>query len=680
MEFETEIRMEAGKSLPRGAHWDGQGVNFSLVSPGASAVTLCLFDETGKEELAKLPMSLSENGVWCAYLRGAKPGLVYGYRVSGTHAPRSGQRFNDRKVLLDPYARQVVGRYEGQDEFSDASGVDTGAIALKGKVVHEAYDWGDDAWPRIPMSRTILYELHPAGFTRLHPDVPEPLRGTYAALAEPVVLDYLEKLGITSVELLPVFAMADEARLKRAGKSNYWGYNPIGFFAPENRYWSGRPGTTPVSEFRDMVRAFHSRGIEVILDVVYNHTAEGNEDGPMLSFKGIGNDMYYHLQPDNPSRYENWSGCGNSLNLGHPVVLEMVLDSMRYWVGEMHVDGFRFDLTTTLAREKRDYSINAGFFRAVAADPVLSRVKLIAEPWDLGPDGYQLGNFPFGWSEWNDRFRDTMRSFWLHQGPSLSEFAQRFAGSKDLFGTRERLPASSINYVTSHDGFTLRDLVSYNHKHNEANGEHNRDGTDHNLSWNCGEEGEATLQEVILRRNRLRRSLLTTLLLSQGTPMLVAGDEFGQTQHGNNNPYCQDNELTWLNWKEADTSLQDFVANLITLRKTNPAIGQNRWFAAENADFAVPEAGIRWLSPNGGDKLGSLWSNKRMFSLGMLMRAGDTSRPCLVLLNAAIQSVIFRLPPGRWKVLSDSSGSFDKGANLEFQVLLQGHTMMVAVP
>ena len=680
MELDGEIRMEPGKPLQRGAHWDGHGVNFSLVAPSASAVTLCLFDETGKEEQAKLPMTLSENGIWCGYLRGAEPGLVYGYRVSGTHAPRSGQRFNDRKVLLDPYARQVVGRYEGQDEFSDASPADTGAIALKAKVVHEVYDWGDDALPRIPMSRTILYELHPAGFTRLHPEVPEPLRGTYAGLAEPAILDYLEKLGITSVELLPVFAMADEARLQRAGKNNYWGYNPIGFFAPENRYWSGRPGTTPVSEFRDMVRALHSRGIEVILDVVYNHTAEGNEDGPMLSFKGIGNDMYYHLQPDNPSRYENWSGCGNSLNLGHPVVLEMVLDSMRYWVGEMHVDGFRFDLTPTLAREKRDYSINAGFFRAVAADPVLSRVKLIAEPWDLGPDGYQLGNFPFGWSEWNDRFRDTMRAFWLHQGPSLSEFAQRFAGSKDLFGTRERLPAASINYVTSHDGFTLRDLVSYNHKHNEANGEHNRDGTDHNLSWNCGEEGEATLQEVILRRNRLRRSLLTTLLLSQGTPMLVAGDEFGQTQHGNNNPYCQDNELTWLNWKDADTALQDFVANLITLRKTHPALGQNRWFSPENADFAVPDAGIRWLSPNGGDKLGSFWSNKRMFSLGMMMRAGDSSRPCLIMLNAAILPVIFRLPPGRWKVLSDSSGSFENGANLEFQVLLQGNTMIVAVP
>lgn len=680
METDNDIRLEPGRSSPLGAHWDGNGVNFSLVAPAARAVTLCLFDEDGQKEEARLPLNASENGIWSGYLPGAKPGLVYGYRVSGAHSPRNGQRFNDRKVLLDPYARLVVGRYGGQDEFSDASDADTGAIALKGKVVHETYDWGDDEPPRIPAGQMILYELHLKGFTKRHPDIPEEIRGTYAALAEPVILDYLEKLGITSVEILPVFAMADEARLIRDGRVNYWGYNTIGFFAPESRYWSGRPGTTPISEFRDMVKALHSRKVEVILDVVYNHTAEGNEDGPMLSFKGIDNAMYYHLRPENPARYENWSGCGNSLNLGHPHVLEMVMDSLRYWVTEMHVDGFRFDLTPTLAREKDEYSINAGFFRAVAEDPVLSRVKLIAEPWDLGPDGYRLGDFPFGWFEWNDKFRDTMRSFWLHQGPSLSEFAQRFAGSNDLFGIRERLPAASINYVTSHDGFTMRDLVSYNHKHNEANGEHNRDGSNHNLSWNCGEEGEATLQEVILRRDKLRRSLLATLLFSQGTPMLVAGDEFGQTQSGNNNPYCQDNELTWLDWEGADTGLQDFVAQLISLRKTYPALGQNKWFSSDRSDFAVPDASIRWLSPNGGDKLGSLWSNKRVFSMGILIRASDSSRPCLILLNASVQSVIFRLPPGRWKVLSDSSSAYRNGANLEFQVLLPGHTMMLAVP
>lgn len=680
METDRDIRIKPGKTSPIGAFWDGNGINFSLVAPSAKAVTLCLFDENGQKEQVCLPLYASEEGIWSGYLPDAAPGLVYGYRVSGDYSPENGLRFNDRKVLLDPYARQVVGRYEGQEEFSDASDADTGSMALKGRVIHETYDWGDDEPPNIPSGQMILYELHPKGFTQRHPGVSQEIRGTYAALAEPVILDYLETLGVTSVELLPVFAMADEVRLLRENRVNYWGYNTIGFFAPENRYWSGRPGTTPVSEFRDMVKALHSRKIEVILDVVYNHTAEGNEEGPMLSFKGIDNAMYYHLQSDNPARYENWSGCGNSLNLGHPYVLRMVIDSLRYWVTEMHVDGFRFDLTPSLAREKREYSINAGFFRAIAKDPVLSRVKLIAEPWDLGPNGYQLGNFPFGWFEWNDKFRDSMRSFWLHQGPSLTEFAQRFMGSRDFLNARERLPAAGINYVTSHDGFTLRDLVSYNHKHNEANNEDNRDGSDHNLSWNCGEEGDAILQEVISRREKLRRSLLTTLMFSQGTPMLVAGDEFGQTQRGNNNPYCQDNELTWLNWKDADTGLQGFVTQLISLRKTYPALGQNRWFASEHSDFIMPDAGIRWLSPHGGDQLGRQWSNRQLFSMGILIRANDGSRPCLILLNASVQSVIFRLPPGRWKVLSDSSSTFDNGANLEFQALLPGHTIMLAVP
>ncbi len=680
MERETGIPLQAGTPCPPGAHWDGNGVNFSLVAPAADSVVLCLFDETGQKEQCRLPLPTREGDVWCGYLPGATPGLVYGYRVSGTYAPQNGQRFNENKVLLDPYARRIIGRYSGEDAFSDRSNADTAPIALKGQVVHEPYDWEDETSPSIPMAEMILYELHVKGFTKRHPGVPEPLRGTYAALAEPVVLDYLESLGITSVELLPVFAIADEARLTRTNRVNYWGYNTIGFFAPENRYWSGRPGTTPVSEFRDMVKALHRRGIEVILDVVYNHTAEGDESGPTLSFKGIDNAMYYHLKPDDASRYENWSGCGNSLNLGHPHVLQLVTDSLRYWVEEMHVDGFRFDLAPTLARDRIDYSINSGFFRAISEDPVLSRVKLIAEPWDVGPDGYQLGRFPFGWQEWNDKYRDTMRSFWLHQGPSLGDFARRFAGSSDLFAVRERLPSASINYVTSHDGFTLMDLVSYNHKHNEANGEDNRDGTTHNLSWNCGEEGKATLQEVVSRRNKLRRALLSTLLFSQGTPMLVAGDEFGQTQNGNNNPYCQDSTLTWLDWEKADDRLQDFVRQLIALRKRYPALRQNTWFSADQAAFDSTDAVIRWLSPTGGDKLGSSWSNKRIFSMGILIRTNDSPRSCIILLNASVQSIVFRLPPGRWKVLSDSSDTFEPGTNLEFQVVLAGHTMMLAVP
>lgn len=675
MEAGGDIRLEYGKSVSPGAHWDGHGVNFALAAPAASAVTLCLFDETGTEEKARLPLFAAENGIWSAYLPGAAPGLVYAYRVSGTYAPEKGLRFNDRKVLLDPYARLVVGRYEGQDGFSDASDADTAAIALKGKVVHEPYDWENDRSPNIPVGEMVVYELHVRGFTKRHPGVPEDIRGTYAALAEPLILDYLEKLGITSVELLPVFAVADEARLIREGKINYWGYNPIGFFAPENRYWSGRTGTTPVSEFRDMVKALHSRGIEVILDVVYNHTAEGNEHGPTLCFKGIDNAMYYHLRPDNPACYENWSGCGNSLNTGNPHVLQMVLDSLRYWVTEMHVDGFRFDLAPVLARENREYNVHAGLFRAIAEDAVLSKVKLIAEPWDLGPDGYRLGSFPSGWLEWNDRFRDTVRSFWLRRQASLGEFAQRFTGSEDVFGPSGRLPAASLNYVTSHDGFTMRDLVSYNHKHNEANGEHNRDGSDHNLSWNCGEEGFTLSPEIGSRRKRLQKALLMTLLLSQGTPMLVAGDEFGQTQNGNNNPYCQDNELTWLDWENADAGLQEFVAQLIGLRKTYAALGQNNWLSSVQQDGAD----VRWLSPSGSGKPGNLWDDRQFSSMGILIRANGISRPCLILLNASAQSLVFRLPPGRWKVLSDSSATMREGTHLEFQVLLQGHAIMLAV-
>lgn len=675
METGGEIRLEPGKSVSPGAHWDGHGINFVLVAPAASAVMLCLFDETGTKERMRLPLFATENGIWSAYLPGAAPGLVYAYRVSGTHVPEEGLRFNDRKVLLDPYARLVVGRYEGQDSFSGTSDADTATIALKGRVVCEPYDWENDRSPDIPVGEMLVYELHVRGFTKRHPGVSEDIRGTYAALAEPVVLDYLEKLGITSVELLPVFAMADEARLIREGKVNYWGYNPIGFFAPENRYWSGRKGTTPISEFKDMVKALHGRGIEVILDVVYNHTAEGNENGPTLCFRGIDNAMYYHLRPDNLAWYENWSGCGNSLNMGNPHVLQMVMDSLRYWVTEMHVDGFRFDLAPILARENREYNAHARLFRLIEEDAVLSKVKLIAEPWDLGPEGYHLGGFPAGWLEWNDRFRDTMRSFWLHRQASLGEFAQRFAGSEDLFRLTGRLPTASVNYVTSHDGFTMRDLVSYNHKHNEANGEHNRDGTDHNLSWNCGEEGPTLSREIGLRRNRLQRALLMTLLLSQGTPMLVAGDEFGQTQNGNNNPYCQDNELTWLDWENADTGLQEFVSQLVDLRKTYAALWQNNWFSSVDQDGAK----VRWLLPNGSDTTGNLWDNVQLSSMGILIHTNGVSRSCLILLNASPQSLVFRLPPGCWKALSDSSFTFREGTHLEFQVLLQGHTIMLAV-
>lgn len=680
MQMDDFVQLQPGSSSPLGAHWDGKGINFALAAPSAQSVTLCLFDEVGLEEKIRLTMPSVEDGIWSGYLPDASPGLVYAYRVSGEYAPEKGLRYNVNKVLLDPYARQVIGQYDGQDAFAGDSEIDTAVFALKGKVVHEVYDWENVVSPRIPTAQTVLYELHPKGFTRLHPDIPENIRGTYAALAEPVVLDYLEKLGVTSVELLPMFSKTNEARLTKMGLVNYWGYNTIGFFAPENAYWSGRPGTTPMSELKDAIKALHRRGIEVILDVVYNHTAEGDERGPTLSFRGIDNAMYYHLVPDDPARYENWSGCGNCLNLGHPRVLQMVMDSLRYWVEEFHIDGFRFDLAPILARDQIQYSINSGFFRAVAEDPVLTHVKLIAEPWDMGPEGYQLGNFPFGWLEWNDKYRDVMRSFWLHQGPSLGEFVRRFAGSADLFRHKERQPISSVNFITAHDGFTLMDLVSYNHKHNEANGENNRDGTDHNLSWNCGQEGEATLSEVILRRKKLRRALLATLLFSQGTPMLVAGDEFGHSQQGNNNPYCHDNALTWLDWEKADASLQEFVASLIALRKRYPALRQSKWFTEDNMTFDNTDAVIRWLSPTGSEKMGSAWTDKSLFCMGMLIRTNNPPNTCLILLNASLNSSIFRLPPGRWKVMADSSDTFEVKTNLEFQVLLQGNSILLAVP
>lgn len=678
MDQDPRIRLVPGKPCPLGAHWDGQGVNFALLAPAAEGVSLCLFDEAGMQEVARLALVRSEEGIWCGYMPGAEPGLIYGYRVSGAFSPEDGRRFNDRKLLLDPYARQVVGRYDGQDAFIDTSDDDTASIALKGRVCHDHYDWEGDVSLRVPIDEMIVYELHVRGFTRRHPDVPEALRGTYAALAEPVVLDYLEKLGVTSIELLPVFAIADEPRLLASGKVNYWGYNTIGFFAPENRYWSGRCGTTPVSEFKDMVKALHRRGFEVILDVVYNHTAEGDETGPTLSFRGIDNAMYYRLQANDPARYENWTGCGNCLNLAHPHVRHLVMDSLRYWVEEMHVDGFRFDLAPILAREPEAYSISSAFFQAMADDPVLSHVKRIAEPWDLGPDGYQLGHFPAGWQEWNDRYRDTVRAFWLHRDVPLSAFAQRFAGSADLFGVSQRWPFASINYVTSHDGFSLHDLVSYNHKHNDANGEDNRDGTDRNFSWNAGEEGASMTPEVLSRRQCLKRALLMTVLFSQGTPMLVAGDEFGQTQQGNNNPYCQDNDMTWLNWQQADPVLQEFVAYLVSVRKMYPALRSHLGTAQTGAFGTEGSGSIRWLSPYGGEMTAQAWENAAFLCVGAMLDAGDI--PCLLLFNASMQSAVFRLPYGRWRVQADSSGRVAVGTCLEFQAILPGSAMMLVVP
>ena len=680
MVFRDLDRLNPGSHLPLGAHWDGKGINFALAAPHAEFVALCLFDESGTKETKRYLMSACEEGIWHGYLPDAKPGLIYGYRAGGPYRPEEGHRFNPSKLLLDPYARRIVGRFGGGAAFRDDCPDDTAQFALKGEVIHEDYDWEGVKRPMIPVSDMVLYETHVKGFTMRHPDVPEAIRGTYAGMAHPAVLAYLEKLGITSVSLLPVQARADESRLIEMGMSNYWGYSTIGFFAPENRYWSGREGTTPVSEFRDMVKALHSRGIEVILDVVYNHTAEGGKGGPVLSFKGIDNAVYYHLSPESRAEYMNWAGCGNCLNLGHPRVLQMVMDSLRYWVEEMQVDGFRFDLAPILGREKEAYSAMSGFFTALMQDPVLSRVKKIAEPWDLGPNGYQLGHFPNGWLEWNDVYRDTMRAFWLHQWPTIGEFTQRFAGSSDIFRRDGRLPLASVNFITAHDGFTLQDLVSYNHKHNEANGEDNRDGHNRNHSWNCGVEGPATSAAINAVRRQYKRAMMATLLFSQGTPMLLAGDELGQTQQGNNNAYCQDNEITWLNWAEADEDFTEYVRDLIRLRKQYPALGYAKWFEADPNKRTDSDFTIHWLASSGGELTGEVWNNKSCHSMGALIRTNGTSRDCLILMNAAAQEVIFRLPSGRWQLELDTQGEMGKGACLEFQVLLHPYTILLAVP
>lgn len=680
MAFSNLDKLEPGSHLPLGAHWDGKGVNFALAAPNAESVVLCFFDDAGQHELQRYLLPSREEGIWHGYLPDAAPGLIYGYRVDGPYQPEMGHRFNANKLLLDPYARRVIGQFRGEDDFQDDNPADTGAIALKGQVVHDAYDWEGVSRPDIPVGDMIIYETHVKGFTRQHPDVPAELQGTYAGMAHPAVLDYLENLGITSVSLLPVQARGDEPRLLKMGLSNYWGYSTIGFFAPESRYWSGRQGTTPVSEFKDMVKALHSRGIEVILDVVYNHTVEGGRGGSMLSFRGIDNAVYYRLPPNNRAEYVNWSGCGNCMNLGHPRVLQLVMDSLRYWVEEMHIDGFRFDLAPILGRDREAYSSTAGFFTAITQDPILSRVKKIAEPWDMGPNGYQLGYFPPGWMEWNDVYRDTMRAFWLHQWPTLGEFTRRFAGSSDIFKHECRMPSASVNFITAHDGFTLQDLVSYNHKHNEANGEDNRDGHNKNHSWNCGVEGPATGANVNALRGQYKRAMMATLLFSQGTPMILAGDELGQTQKGNNNAYCQDNEITWLNWQDADRDLMEYIRELIRLRKQYPALGYSRWFEEESVALENSDYTIRWLSSAGGEIAGDAWNNKNNYCMGVLIRTNGTSRDCLILMNASAQEVVFRLPAGRWQVEMDSDAEMEKGTHLEFQALLQPHSILLAVP
>nr|MDQ6924589.1 glycogen debranching protein GlgX [Pseudomonadota bacterium] len=544
-----------GRPDPRGATWDGEGVNFALFSENAERVELCVFDDAGRRQLQRIALSERTDQVWHCYLPEARPGMLYGYRVYGRYRPDEGSRFNPHKLLLDPYAMQIVGALRWSDAlFGYTPGHkredlsydrrDSAGAMPKCKVIDPAFTWGGDRGPEVPWHEMVIYELHVRGYTMQHPDVPPQLRGTYAGLATAPVIDYLKRLGVTTIELMPVHAFVDDRRLVEQGLRNYWGYNTIGFFAPDARY----SASGKVNEFKTMVKTLHSAGFEVILDVVYNHTAEGNHLGPTLCFRGIDNVSYYRLQHDEKRFYTDYTGTGNTLDMQHPRVLQLLMDSLRYWVTEMHVDGFRFDLASALARELHDVNRLGAFFDILRQDPVLSRVKLIAEPWDLGEGGYQVGNFPPGWAEWNDKYRDTMRAYWKGDGGLIGEFSRRLTGSSDLYGRHGRLPHASINFITAHDGFTLDDLVSYNEKHNEANLEENRDGNNNNLSWNCGVEGPTDDPAINALRARQKRNMLATLLLSQGVPMLVAGDEIGRTQNGNNNAYCQDNGLSWLDW------------------------------------------------------------------------------------------------------------------------------------
>ncbi|MCR6631215.1 MAG: glycogen debranching protein GlgX [Magnetospirillum sp.] len=672
MPVPPRARIWPGAPHPLGATWDGAGANFALFSAHAEKVELCLFDAAGEREVERIPLPEYTDEVWHGYVPDLLPGRLYGYRVYGPYQPQAGHRFNGNKLLLDPYAKSLRGALRWSDaHFAYRVGNpredlsfdrrDNARFMPKCEVVDTAFTWGDERRPNTHWSQTVIYEMHVRGVTMLHAEMPEPRRGTFAGLAWPAVAEHLRTLGVTAVELLPVHAFIDDRPLVERGLRNYWGYNSIGFFALEPRYLA----TGRLAEFKSLVRRFHDSGIEIILDVVYNHTAEGNHLGPTFSFRGIDNASYYKLVPEDPRYYWDSTGCGNTLDLSHPRVLQLVLDSLRYWVTEMHVDGFRFDLTASLAREGLHYDPGAAFFDAIRQDPVLSSVKLIAEPWDLGHGGYQVGGFPPGWSEWNGRYRDAVRRYWKGDGCQLPELASRLTGSADLFGHRGRRPYSSINFITAHDGFTLADLVSYSDKHNEANGEDNRDGTNDNNSWNCGAEGETKDSDILDLRRRQQRNMLATLILSQGVPMLLAGDEMGNSQGGNNNAYCQDNPIAWLDWEQADEDLIAFTRRLISIRRHHPVFHRRRFFRGHFEQGAD----VVWLKPDGSEMTEADWAFAEARTLGMLF-TGDTGdfyyttegglpqrdMPFLLLLNSFWQPVPFALPgtDRRWEVWIDT--------------------------
>jgi glycogen operon protein len=701
------MRVWPGKPYPLGATWDGAGVNFALYSEHATKVELCLIDSVdASREAQRIALREHTDQVWHAYLPEVHPGQLYGYRVHGPYEPAKGHRFNPHKLLLDPYARSIgrdlrwddalfgyhVGNAKQDLSFDER---DSAAHAPLGVVIDPAFTWGDDRRPRVPWPKTLIYELHVKGFTRLHPQVPDKLRGTYAGLASEAAVRHLVDLGVTAVELLPVHHHVDDRFLIDRGKVNYWGYNTLGFFAPDPRHVAHSIPQDATQQFKMMVRALHAAGIEVILDVVYNHTAEGNQMGPTLSMRGIDNAAYYKLAED-PRYYMDYTGCGNSLNVRHPRVLQLIMDSLRYWVLDMHVDGFRFDLASTLARSLHAVNRLAAFFDIIHQDPVLSQVKLIAEPWDVGEGGYQVGNFPVLWTEWNGKYRDSVRRFWKGDGGLVSEFATRLAGSSDLYQRDGRKPYASINFITCHDGFTLKDLVTYNDKHNAANGEENRDGSNDNNSWNCGAEGPTEDPEVNRLRDRQKRNLMATLLLAQGVPMLFGGDELSHSQQGNNNAYCQDNEMTWIKWEldQRGKNFLEFVKHVIQIWRTNPVFQRRNFFHGRNIR-GTDIKDISFLGPDGGDMDDQAWNTGYIRCLGVRL-AGDlitdvTERgepivgdTILMLLNAHHETIPFSLPKYKsgqlWELLFDTAhdNTFGGADYLEQHAYpLQGRSMAV---
>ncbi|HEY2799205.1 MAG TPA: glycogen debranching protein GlgX [Chthoniobacterales bacterium] len=663
------MRIWPGRPSPLGATYTGAGVNFALFSENATRVELCLFDSPGAEtECLRIALPEKTNQVWHGFSPDLSPGQIYGYRVYGPDEPSRGYRFNPQKLLLDPYAKLIARDLTWDSSFLDPR-YDTAAVAPLARVVGPHLDWNDDRPPCTPWHETVIYELHVKGFTQQHPGVPENLRGTYAGLASPAAIKYLRELGVTAVELLPVHYHVDEPFLFDRGRTNYWGYNTLGFLAPDPRYAAGGMENA-MQEFQSMVSRLHAAGIEVILDVVYNHTAEGNEHGPTLSLRGIDNSSYYRLDAD-PARYIDFTGCGNSLNVAHPRTLQLIMDSLRHWVTEMHVDGFRFDLASALARELWEVDRLGSFFDIVHQDPILSEVKLIAEPWDIGPNGYQVGNFPVLWTEWNGKYRDCVRRFWKGRGGTVGELASRLAGSSDLYADDGRRPNASVNFITAHDGFTLRDLVSYNQKHNEENGEENRDGTNDNESWNCGCEGPTDDAAVNTLRARQQRNFLATLLLSQGVPMLLAGNECGHTQRGNNNVYCQDSPLAWLGWSFSaeQRALLEFTRQLICLRRRQPVFRRRHFFLGR--PIHGPEIkDLYWLKPDSAEMSDADWNSGQVRCLGMVLpgdqiaETGEQGERILgdtfaILLNASHESVSFRLGARRrdlrWSCVLDTA-------------------------